>query len=119
MKNKMIITTMVLALAVLLTSVAMAGPWGGKFYGMGPMVPNMTPEQSKQVLELQQAYHEKTAPLQEQLWKKKMELRTLWLNQNPDQAKINEVQKEVFELIDQLQQESSNLRTETLKVLAP
>ena len=116
MKKKIIMASLVLALA-LTASVAMAGPWGGRFYGMGPMVSSLTPEQSAKILALQQAHHEKVAPIQEELWKKKMELRGLWINPNPDQAKVSALQKEIFELIDKLQQESINLRAETLKVI--
>lgn len=118
MKKTFIIVALVLAVAGLATAT-WAGPWGGKFYGRGPMVSNMTPEQQAQVLALQQAHHEKMAPVQEELYKKKMELRGLWLSQNPDQAKINALQQEIFGLIDQMHQESAALRTDILKVVAP
>ena len=112
---------MSLVLAVgLMASAALAGPWGGRFYGMGPpAVPNLTPEQSAKILVLQQAHQEKIAPIQQELFPKKMELRGLWLSQNPDQAKISALQKEVFDLIDQMQQESGKLRAEILKVITP
>lgn len=116
MKKKMIVFGMMLALVLSVSSVY-AGPWGGRFYGMGPALGSMTPEQQTKILALQQAHQEKVAPIQEQLWKKKMELRTLWLNPNPDKTKINELQQEVFGLIDQMQQESTGLRAEMLKVL--
>lgn len=118
MKRTLATLTMVVALA-LVASTAMAGPWGGRFYGMGPAVGNLTPEQSAKILALQQAHQEKVAPTQEELFKKKMELRSLWVSQNPDQTKITELQKEIFELIDQMQQESSALRAEIIKVLTP
>jgi Spy/CpxP family protein refolding chaperone len=118
MKKTIVMMSLVLALA-LVASAALAGPWGGRFYGVGPMVPSLTPEQSQKVLALQQAHLEKITPIQQDLFAKKMELRSLWLSQNPDQAKINALQKEIFELVDQLQQESSNLRAEMLKVIAP
>ena len=118
MKKIVVVLSLVVAVA-LMTSAAYAGPWGGRFYGMGPMVSNLPPEQQTKVLSLQQAHQEKVAPIQEQLWKKKMELRTLWVSQNPDQAKINALQKEVFELIDQLQKENTAHRAEVLKVVAP
>lgn len=110
--------SVVLAVA-LLASVALAGPWGGRFYGAGPMVPNLTPEQSQKILSLQQAHLEKITPIQQDLFAKKMELRSLWLSQTPDQARINALQKEIFNLVDLLQQESSNLRAEILKVINP
>lgn len=117
MKKTFIIAALVLAIAGLATAT-WAGPWGGKFYGRGPTVSNMTPEQQTQVLALQQAHAEKIAPIQEELYKKKMELRGLWFTQNPDQARINALQQEIFGLIDQLQQESTALRAEILKVIA-
>ena len=118
MKKAIIAMSLVLTLA-LMASAAFAGPWGGRFYGMGPAVPNLTPEQSAKILALQQAHQEKIAPIQQDLWSKKMELRGLWLTQNPDQAKVSGLQKEVFDLIDQMQQESSKLRAEILKVITP
>ncbi|MCK7515730.1 MAG: periplasmic heavy metal sensor [Desulfobacterales bacterium] len=117
-KTALIGLTLTLALA-LVASTALAGPWGGRFYGMGPMLQNLTPEQSSEILKLQQAHQEKVAPIQQQLFTKKMELRTLMFSQNPDQAKVAALQKEVFELIDEIQQESSNLRMEMLKVITP
>jgi Spy/CpxP family protein refolding chaperone len=118
MKKTTVMVSLVLAVS-LMASAAFAGPWGGRFYGRGPMVPNLTPEQSQQVLALQQAHLEKISPIQEELYSKKMEIRGLWFTQNPDQAKINALQKEIFELVDQIQQESSNLRADILKVITP
>lgn len=118
MKRTLTTVAMVVALA-LVASTALAGPWGGRFYGMGPAVSNLTPEQSAKILTLQQAHQEKVAPVQEELFKKKLELRSLWVSQNPDQSRITELQKEIFELIDQLQQESSTLRAEIMKVISP
>lgn len=117
--KKMIVTMSLVLAVVLAASVAVAGPWGGRFYGMGPMVSNLTPEQSQKILTLQQAHFEKITPLQQDLYAKKLELRRLWLEQNPDQTKINALQKEIFDLVDQIQQESIQLRTEILKVINP
>ncbi len=119
MKRTALIGMMLTLALALAASTAFAGPWGGRFYGMGPMVQNLTPEQSSELLKLQQAHQEKVFPIQQQLFTKKMELRTLMFSQNPDQAKVASLQKEVFELIDQIQQESSNLRMQMLNVIAP
>ena len=118
MKRTFATVTVILAVA-LLASAAMAGPWGGRFYGMGPPLANLPPEQSAKILALQQAHQEKVGPVQEELFKKKMELRSLWVSQNPDQARVSALQKEIFELIDQMQQESSALRAEIIKVISP
>jgi Spy/CpxP family protein refolding chaperone len=120
-KTALIGLTLTLALA-LVASTALAGPWGGRFqsmHGMGPMLQNLTPEQSSEILHLQQAHQEKVTPIQQQLFTKKMELRTLMFSQNPDQAKAAALQKEVFGLMDQIQQESSNLRMDMLSVITP
>jgi len=117
-KTALIGLTLILALA-LVASTALAGPGGGRFYGMGPMLQNLTPEQSSEILKLQQAHQEKVAPIQQQLFTKKMELRTLMFTQNADQTQVVALQKEVFELIDEMQQESSNLRMSMLKVITP
>jgi len=115
---KRILTVMTVALLVAFVSTSVwAGPWGCRFYGMGPALTNLTPEQQSKILALQQAHLEKITPIQEELFKKKMELRTLWTAQNPDQTKINALQKEIFDLIEQLQQESTQLRSEILKVI--
>jgi Spy/CpxP family protein refolding chaperone len=120
-KTALIGLGLILTLA-LVTSTALAGPWGGRFqgmHGMGPMLQNLTPEQSSQVLALQQAHQEKIAPLQQQLFAKKMELRTMMLSPTPDQTKAAALQKEVFGLMDEIQQESSNLRMDMLSVITP
>jgi Spy/CpxP family protein refolding chaperone len=118
MKKTIVMMSLVLAVALMAT-VALAGPWGGRFYGVGPMVPNLTPEQSQKILALQQDHLEKITPLQQELYEKKLELRRLWLEQNPDQGKINALQQEIFNLVDRIQQESIQLRTDILKVINP
>jgi Spy/CpxP family protein refolding chaperone len=118
MKKTFVIMTLVLAIAAMSTG-AWAGPWGGRFYGMGPALSNLTPEQQTQVLSLQQAHQEEIIPIQEQLFQKKMELRTLWLSKDPDRATMESLQCEIFDLIDRLQKDNSALRAEILKVIAP
>ena len=118
MKKTLIIMALVLAVVTISTG-AWAGPWGGRGYGMGPMVPNMTPDQQEQVLALQETHQQQIAPIQEQLFNKKMELRNLWYSQNPDQGQIIALQKEIFALMEQIQQESTLLRSDILKVLVP
>lgn len=111
---------MVLTLALALAaSTAAAGPWGGRFYGMGPMLQNLTPEQSSQITKLQQEHQETIAPIRQELFAKRMELRNLMVGQNPDSALVAERQREVFKLMDEIQKESSNLRMEMLSVIAP
>lgn len=113
-----------LFLAMALTAtVAWAGGMGRGFgWGPGygyPAVPNLTAEQSSKIQALQKAHLEKITPLQQELYAKKLELRRLWLEQDPDQVKINGLQKEILDLVDEIQQASIQLRTEILKAINP
>jgi len=121
-KTTIIVLSLTLALALMAT-VALA--WGpGRGYGMGPgygtpAIPNLTAEQSSKIQALQKAHLDETTPLQQDLLKKKTELRGLWLTQNPDQAKITALQKEILNLNSKLQEKGTNLRLEIRKVLTP
>ncbi len=125
MKTNILIGMVVTCALVLVGSAAMArgpgygGGWGyGQGYGVPP-VSNLTPEQSSKIQAIQQANLKDVAPLQQQLLAKRLELRSLWLAQNPDQAKINAVQKEMLNIRGQLQDRATNARFEISNVLTP
>ena len=82
-----------------------------------PPVSNLTPEQSTKIQALQQANLTEITPLQEQLYAKKTELRTLWASQTPDQARINALQKDILNINAKLQEKSTNARFEMKKIL--
>jgi len=121
-KTTIIALSLTLALA-LMTSAALA--WGpGRGYGMGPgygtpAIPNLTAEQSSKIQALQKAHMDEIAPLQEELFKKTTELRSLWLTPNPDQAAITAKQKEILNLQTKLQEKGTNFRLEISKLLTP
>jgi Spy/CpxP family protein refolding chaperone len=121
-KTTIIVLSLTLALA-LMTSAALA--WGpGRGYGMGPgygtpAIPNLTAEQSSQIQALQKAHMDEIAPLQEELLKKRTELRSLWLTPNPDQTAIAAKQKEILNLQANLQEKGTNFRLEISKLLTP
>jgi Spy/CpxP family protein refolding chaperone len=121
-KTTIIALSLALALALMATAALAWGP--GRGYGMGPgygtpAIPNLTAEQSSKIQALQKAHLYDIAPLQEDLFKKRTELRSLWLTQNPDQAKITALQKEVLNLQSKLQEKGTNLSLEIRKVLTP
>jgi Spy/CpxP family protein refolding chaperone len=120
MKRVVIIgLSLALALAVVAT-VAMAwGPGFGRGFGFGPPFANLTAEQSAQVQALQQAYLKEISPLQQELFVKGMELRSVWASPNPDQAVITAKQKEIFDLRSRLQEKAYNLGLEMQKVVPP
>jgi len=125
MKKTMIVgLSLMLALALVATVALARGPGYGGGYGMGPgygtpPIPNLTAEQSSQIQALQKAHLDEIAPLQEELYKKRTELRSLWLTPNPDQAAITAKQKEILNLQTNLQEKGTNFRLEIRKLLTP
>jgi len=123
MKKKSIIGVGLVLAVALMATVAFAGGMGRGFgagYGYSyPAIPNLTAEQSSQIQALQKAHMDETAPLQEELFKKRTELRSLWLTPNPDQAAITAKQKEILNLQTKLQEKGTNFRLEISKLLTP
>jgi len=123
MRKKTVIGVGLVLAVALMTTVAFAwGPGRGMGWGPGygyPPIPNLTAEQSSKIQALQKAYLDETAPLQQDLLKKKIELRSLWLSPNPDQAKITALQKEILNLQSKIAEKGTNLRLEIRKVLTP
>ena len=126
--KKTTIIALTLALAITMgTTAAMAGGsgfgWGrghGSGYAYGTTaIPNLTAEQSSKLQALQKAQLDEMAPLQQDLLKKRMELRSLWASQTPDQAKITALQKEILNLQSKLQEKGTNFNFEVRKVLTP
>jgi len=129
MKKTIIIgLSLTLALALMATFALAQGPGFGRGYGPGtgygggyssPAIPNLTAEQSSKMQALQQAHLTKIGPLQQALLSKRLELRSLWLSPNPDQAAVMAKQKEILALQSQIQEEATNFRLEMRKVLTP
>ena len=123
MRKKTVIGVGLVLAVALMTTVAFAwGPGLGMGWGPGygyPAIPNLTAEQSSKIQALQKAYLDETAPLQQDLLKKKTELRSLWLSPNPDQAKITTLQKDILNLQSKITEKGTNLRLEIRKILTP
>ncbi|MGB9630039.1 MAG: Spy/CpxP family protein refolding chaperone [Thermodesulfobacteriota bacterium] len=123
MKKKTIVGLgLVLAVALMATVAFAWGPGRGIGWGPGygyPAIPNLTAEQSSKIQALQKSYLDEIAPLQQDLLKKKTELRSLWLSPNPDQAKITALQKEILNLQSKIAEKATNLRLEIRKILTP
>jgi len=136
--KKMILT--VLAIALLATSsLAFAQGWGrgagmaygpGAWMGPGPYAPgyfpgywaaslNLTPEQIQKMQALREAYWKEIMPMQNELLSKRLELRGLWLQPNPDQDKILAKQKEINALREKLQEKATKHRLEMRRILTP
>lgn len=124
MKKNIIVGMVAVFAMALVASAALAGPGFGRGMGYGsgygvPPVSNLTTEQSTKIQALQQANLKEVTPLQEQLYAKKTEVRTLWSSQTPDQGRIIALQKDILNINAKLQEKSTNARFEMRKILTP
>ena len=123
MKRITLITALILMLAS--APLVMAQPRGNKG-GMGPgwgrHAPalanlNLTAEQSEKIRALRETHQKDIIPLQTQLFTKRAELRLLWMQTKPDSEKIKSKQKEIHDLMGQLQEKQTDFRLEFLNIL--
>ena len=135
--KKLTLVLMVVGLGLLLSASAFAfggprdgrgpGPGYGPGGGMGPGYYgkagfdrlNLSDEQKTKIEALVTASEKENRPIREKMFDKSVELRRLWLKENPDKDKIVAVQKEVRALRDKLEDKSTALRFEIRKVLTP
>jgi len=134
----MIVATLIITLLAT-SGLALAQGWGrgagmgmgpGMGMGSGPCVPgygpgaaasalNLTPEQTQKMQALRESHFKETIPLRNEMMSKRLELRTLWSQANPDQEKILAKQKEINALRAQLQEKATKHRLEMRQVLTP
>jgi Spy/CpxP family protein refolding chaperone len=114
--------------AVFVATVALArGPGFGPGFGRGfggpafgsPPIPNLTAEQSAQIQALRDAFLKEIEPLQNDLWTKRTELRTLWTDPKTDPAAITAKQKEIWDLQSKLQEKRADLALSIRNLLTP
>ncbi len=127
--KKLTLTMMALLIAGIVATSAFGFGWGrGPGFGYGPCArgefggyagADLTADQKAKLSEMRDAHFKDTQPLREQMWAKRDELRKLWLEANPDQAKITAAQKEMRSLRDQMQDKMTAYRLSALKVLTP
>ena len=119
---------LVLGLALVATVVlAWPGPGFGPGFGRGfggpaygsPPIPNLTADQSTQIQALRDAFLKEIQPLQQDLWTKRTDLRTLWSDPKTDPAAITAKQKEMWDLQSKLQEKATNLGLSIRKLLTP
>ena len=68
---------------------------------------------------LQESFFKEIFPLRKDLQTKRLEMRVLWAENPPDQAKILAKQKEINQLREQIQEKATKFRLETRQVLTP
>ena len=121
----MIVAVFVITL-IATSGFAMAQGWG-RGEGMGPghgpggwaAGLNLSPEQNQKMQALRESHFKETIPLRNEIMGKRLELRTLWVQTNPDQEKILAKQKEVNALMGQLQEKATKHRLEMRQILTP
>jgi Spy/CpxP family protein refolding chaperone len=94
----------------------------GPGYGMGAgciAVQDLTPDQLVQIQAKQEAFRKAIEPVRDKLFSRRMELRDLWTQAHPDQAKIIAKQKEIQSLQNQLQERATQFQLECRGVLTP
>ncbi|MEW6333666.1 MAG: Spy/CpxP family protein refolding chaperone [Thermodesulfobacteriota bacterium] len=125
--QKLMVTLVALMVTAMIATTALAfgpgrgpgyGPCGrGDFGGYGGI--ELTADQKTKMNELREAHYKDVRPLRDQMFTKRDELRKLWLEPNPDQAKIAAAQKEMRAVRDQMQDKMTAFRLDALKVLTP
>jgi Spy/CpxP family protein refolding chaperone len=112
----------------LVATVALAwGPGFGARFGRGfggsengvPPIADLTDEQSAQIQALRDEFQKEIEPLQQALYSKRTELRSLRRGPNSDQSSFAAKQQEVFQLQTQLREKGTNLGLEIRNVLTP
>jgi Spy/CpxP family protein refolding chaperone len=121
--------SLIIALILLVASanIAIAGH-RGKGGGMGlqpgmnhPALSNLnlTTEQEEKLRALGETHQKELAPLRMELFKKRTELKLLWMQTNLDANKIKAKQKEIHELRGKLQEKHTDFRLDFYNVLTP
>ena len=80
---------------------------------------NLTPEQMQKMQALRESFLKEKIPLRNELMLKRLELRGLWVQTNPDEEKLLAKQKEINALKAQLQEKGIKNRLEMRKILSP
>ena len=126
MKKLMTILTISLVLVAMAmpASASSCGKWSGKGHGSSmslSAVPdlNLTAEQKDKIAALKTAYLKDVKPLRDKSFSKRGDLRLLWRDKNPDQAKILAAQKQLRNDEGQIQDRRTQYRLAVLKVLTP
>jgi Spy/CpxP family protein refolding chaperone len=80
---------------------------------------NFTPEQAARIRALRDAHLQEVKPLRDRLTTKRGELRTLWMQDNPDEDKIRAAQQEIRGLRERLDDRRSAYHDGASRVMTP
>jgi Spy/CpxP family protein refolding chaperone len=132
--KKMIITVGLVAVMFLGVTYAYSqGPGSGPGPGAGPhwgerphwgqgepgKGPNLTPEQKTKIHELRAKFKEENAQLIGAMVTKRIELQSLWSNPKAEAKAIQDKERELRELQNQMRDKAVQMRLEARKILTP
>jgi len=98
----------------------MMGPWGstpGHGWGHERGYGDITKEQRSQLEQLDRKFHDETADLRNEIWKKSAELNTLLNSSNPDLEKVKALQRELSDLRAKMDEKYLTYELEARKVI--
>jgi Spy/CpxP family protein refolding chaperone len=80
---------------------------------------DLTEDQKAEIQTRQQAFAEEMSPLRDKLFSRRMELRELWSQASPDQARISAKQQEIRDLQSQIQEQATQFQLDCRELLTP
>ena len=95
------------------------GPGYGRTGGGYEKWSSLTPEQRTKFQELRQKFNDETAKLRGTILTKRLELQSLWSDPKADSKAIQEKEKELRNLQDQMRDKAIQFRLEARKILTP
>ena len=103
-----LVITLIMAVTVMPASASRDGRGTGAFHGYGKDITaipdlNLTEEQKAQITSLRETFLKDVKPLRDKLFSKRGDLKLLWRDKNPNQAKILATQKQIRTLRGQIQ----------------
>ncbi len=116
--RKLVVALVLAAVVVLGVSYVFAkGPGYGRSWGDERS--SLTPDQRTKFQELSQKFDDETAQLRGTILTKRLELQSLWTNPKADPKAIQDKEKELTTLRDQMRDKAIQFRLEVRKVLTP
>ena len=118
--RKLVVALGLAAVVVLGVSYVYAqGPGYGRMGWGYEKWPSLTPEQKTKFQELRQKFNDETAQLRGAMVTNRLELQSLWSDPKADAKAIQEKEKEMRALQDQMRDTAIQLRLEARKILTP
>ena len=117
----------VLVIVFASATFVVAGPSGGGEWGNPGWVTdgtilsklNLTAEQTEKIRTLRESFRKDIAPLRTRTFEKKAEMRLLWMQTEPDAARIKTKQREIYDLKWQTLEKATDFRLALRSVLTP